>query len=128
MCGVLVSRVTDCACWVAGVSDTDRMKAAPASTSLRAAVADTSGLPWSSSTRSSTWRPSRPPRELSSLTAYTAPCATGSAYPLAGPTLSVIRPILMVCANAPGAINTIALATNERAEFRNVFFIRLVSL
>jgi hypothetical protein len=34
----------------------------------------------------------------------------------------------MVCANAPGATNTIALATNERAVFRNVFFMCLVSL
>ena len=44
MCGVFVSRVTDCACCVAGVNETERMKATPESTSLRAAVADINSL------------------------------------------------------------------------------------
>src|SRR6188508_260980 len=96
ICGVFASSVTFCCCWVAGVSVMLRMKTAPASTSFRAMVAEMSGRPWSSSIRSSILRPSTPPLLLISWAPNRMPSSVGSEYGLAGPTLSVITPILIV--------------------------------
>src|SRR5512145_492822 len=96
ICGVFASSVTFCCCCVAGVSVMLRMNTAPASTSLRAIAAEMSGRPWSSSIRSSILRPSTPPAALISFAPNWMPSSVGSEYGFAGPTLSVITPILMV--------------------------------
>src|SRR5687768_2877027 len=81
-----------------------RMNTAPASTSLRAIAAEMSGRPWSSSMRSSIFLPSTPPAALISFAPNWMPSSVGSEYGLAGPTLSVMTPILIVsCGKADAA-------------------------